>query len=320
MSASTASSPSIARCWAIWPCSLGDEAAAARHFAEHAALAAAISEKLWDDERGVFANRLTDGAFIRPIAPTSFYPLAAGAATAEQAEALVSGWLDAPERFGGAFGLPSITRDDPAFADNVYWRGRIWGPMNFWTYTGLRRAGLDAAAAGVARRGQALFDLSWRDRLCGENYNADHGAIFDGSDADGFYAWGALLPLATVSEIVSLDPWSGLSLTPSAAEGGIGPVATPAGALTLAAQSGAWTVSRAGVPALSGDLSGRLTSVEIGADRIAATLAPQPRDGAVTTCGRAIVRATLDGAPLAPAGDRLAIPAAAGPRRLILET
>ena len=50
-------------------------------------------------------------------------------------------------KFGGAFGLPSVTRDDPAYGDNVYWRGRIWGPLNFWTYQALRRAGLDGEAA-----------------------------------------------------------------------------------------------------------------------------------------------------------------------------
>ncbi len=27
--------------------------------------------------------------------------------------------------------LPSIARNDVAYKDNVYWRGRIWGPMNF---------------------------------------------------------------------------------------------------------------------------------------------------------------------------------------------
>ncbi len=33
-------------------------------------------------------------------------------------------WLDDPKAFGGEHRLPSVTRDDPAYHDNVYWRGR----------------------------------------------------------------------------------------------------------------------------------------------------------------------------------------------------
>jgi len=30
--------------------------------------------------------------------------------------------------------IPSIAIDDPAFPDQDYWRGRIWGPMNYLVY------------------------------------------------------------------------------------------------------------------------------------------------------------------------------------------
>ena len=56
-----------------------DEAAA---FADRAAaLAERVRGRLWDDERGIFANRRWDGRFVRSLAPTSFYPLVAGVAT-----------------------------------------------------------------------------------------------------------------------------------------------------------------------------------------------------------------------------------------------
>ena len=93
---------------------------------------------------------MLDGNFVAPLAPTSFYPLIAGIGSPEEHAALVERYLRATDKFGGAFGLPSVTRDDPAYGDNVYWRGRIWGPLNFWTYQGLRRAGLDGEAAGKA--------------------------------------------------------------------------------------------------------------------------------------------------------------------------
>ena len=43
-----------------------------------------------------------------------------------------------PVEFWGEWVIPSIARNDPAFYDQNYWRGRIWGPMNFLVYLGLR--------------------------------------------------------------------------------------------------------------------------------------------------------------------------------------
>lgn len=165
-----------------------------------------IAEWLWDEDRGVYANRMLDGTFVPSIAPTSFFPMAAGVATEDQAARMIEGYLNNPVKFGGEYGLPSVTRDDPAYHDNVYWRGRIWGPLNFWTYVGLRRARRDAEAAALADRSRRLYEQSWRERLCGENYNADTGAVHDQPDTDGFYAWGALLPALSVLEE---RPWDG---------------------------------------------------------------------------------------------------------------
>ncbi len=173
------------------------------------ALRARIRDDLWDPERAVFANRLWSGRFVRSLAPTSFYPLLAGAANDAQRAALLA-LLDDETRFGGAFGLPSVSRDDPAYDDNVYWRGRAWPPLNFLVYHGLRRCGANGHAARLAAAGQRMFDAAWsRERQCAENYNAATGAVTDQPDTDTFYGWGALLPWLAVAEIVQVDPWSG---------------------------------------------------------------------------------------------------------------
>ena len=44
-----------------------------------------------------------------------------------------------PKEFWGEWALPSIARNDPAFGDQNYWRGRIWAPMNFLVYLALCR-------------------------------------------------------------------------------------------------------------------------------------------------------------------------------------
>ncbi|HEX6102985.1 MAG TPA: trehalase family glycosidase, partial [Alphaproteobacteria bacterium] len=149
------------------------------------------------------------GKFVRAIAPTSFFPLLAGAATSEQAQAMVR-LLHDPAKFGGDWLLPSVTRDDPAFHDNVYWRGRIWPPLNFLVWLGLKRAGFAAEAAALAENGWRLFQRAWAMRKCPENFSAVTGEAFDQPDTDSFYGWGALMPFISLANdepgMIHLDP------------------------------------------------------------------------------------------------------------------
>jgi Mannosylglycerate hydrolase MGH1-like glycoside hydrolase domain len=159
------------------------------------ALAALVREHLWDDQRGIFANRLWSGSFVRSVAPTSFYPMTAGIATPEQAERMVREHLLDPSRFGGDWPVAGTPHEDPAAADNVYWRGRAWPPFNYLVFLGLRRYGYEAEARALAERSGAMFDLGWRNRRSYENFNQRTGEGGDSSDSDSFYTWGALLPL-----------------------------------------------------------------------------------------------------------------------------
>ncbi|MBV5325342.1 MAG: glycoside hydrolase family 37, partial [Rhodospirillaceae bacterium] len=65
---------------AAWAKSLGDQATADRLLTRANALRARIGADLWDDGRQIFANRRWSGDFVRALAPTSCYPLLAGAA------------------------------------------------------------------------------------------------------------------------------------------------------------------------------------------------------------------------------------------------
>ncbi|MFT8719247.1 MGH1-like glycoside hydrolase domain-containing protein [Acetobacter sp.] len=194
----------------------------------------AISDVLWDAERGVFANRQRGGGpFVKSIGPTSLYPLICGAATEEQTERLVALLMD-PEVFGGRFMLPNVSRDDPAFHDNVYWRGRIWPNVNYFVWQGLRRYGLDKAATALVNSSMDLFDLSWKEkRISGENYNADTGLADDQADTDLFLSWGAMLPLIGVSDVMEMSPWHGWCVSWDGSPGRLGPVTSPVGAVVL---------------------------------------------------------------------------------------
>ena len=94
---------------------------------------------LWDERSGIFLNKdLHTGQFSTRLSPTNFYPMLAHAATADQAKVMIEKHLLNPNEFWGEWVIPSIAREDPAFGDQNYWRGRIWGPMNYLFYLGLR--------------------------------------------------------------------------------------------------------------------------------------------------------------------------------------
>jgi len=152
-------------------------------------------QTLWDEPTGIFLNRNLDtGAPIRRLAPNNFYPLLAKVATPLQAGRMVREHLLNPAEFGGTWMIPSIARSDPAFKDQDYWRGRIWGPMNYLVYLGLENYDEPAARRELARKSRQLFDQEWSaNGHVHENYNALTGSGDDVSSSDRFYHWGALL-------------------------------------------------------------------------------------------------------------------------------
>jgi glycogen debranching enzyme len=118
----------------------------------------------------------------------------AKACTQAQAARMIKEHYYNPAEFYGEYVLPSIARNDPAFKDNDYWRGRIWGPMNFLIYLGMRNYDLAEARADLIAKSKALLMKTWlTNGTVFENYNAVTGEGNDVSNADGFYHWGALL-------------------------------------------------------------------------------------------------------------------------------
>jgi hypothetical protein len=159
-------------------------------------------QRLWDDSTGLFLNRRTDtGEFSPRLSPTLFYPLLAGAATPEQARRMIDGHFFNPQEFGGEWILPSCARNDPAYPEQDYWRGRIWAPMNFLVYLGLCRYDLAAARRALVEKSKALLLKEWREKgHVHENYCAETGQGCNSSNSDAFYHWGGLLGLITVME------------------------------------------------------------------------------------------------------------------------
>lgn len=193
-------------CLGLIASELGEESKAAFYRERCEGLRHSIRERLWDEERGLFVDRFWDGRFSDHLAASGFYPLLAGIPTAAQADRMLAKLLD--ERlFWGRFVLPSISRSDPAFGDQQYWRGSIWPPINYLVCQGLRRYGFDGAAAELSARSLDLFLSSFRDfQLCRENFDSRTGA----GGGQRHQSWGPLFALLGVEEFVDWTPWEGL--------------------------------------------------------------------------------------------------------------
>ncbi len=161
---------------------------------------------LWDSHAGIFLNKdLHTGEFSHRLSPTNFYPLLAKAATPEQADEMITKHLLNPDEFWGERVLPAIARNDPAFKDQDYWRGRIWGPMNYLVYLGLLNYDSPTAVRArkqLAEKSMALFLQEWTEK---GHVHENYSAMGDDSDtvrsSDRFYHWGALLGLIQYAEM-----------------------------------------------------------------------------------------------------------------------
>lgn len=158
--------------------------------------------ELWDENTGLFLNRRTDtGAFEYRLSPTHFYPLLAKVPTDSQASRMIDEHFFNPEEFWGDWILPSCARNDPAYGDQEYWRGRIWAPMNWLVYLGLRRYDLSDAQEVLVNKSKALLLKEWRDHgHVHENYCSNTGEGCNATRSDAFYHWGGLLGLISLIE------------------------------------------------------------------------------------------------------------------------
>lgn len=158
-------------------------------------------QTLWDAESGMFLNRdLVTGALSHRIGPTNFYAGFCPSVTKEQAASLSAHYFD-PAEFYGEFVIPTIARNDPAYADQMYWRGRIWAPTNFLAYLAFRRMGASAVCRDLSEKSVALILQEWRKfGHIHENYSGDDGWGCPNPRSDKFYHWGGLLTLIALIE------------------------------------------------------------------------------------------------------------------------
>jgi len=165
-----------------------------------------INRNLWNKDKNFYFDKFWNGKFSEHKAASNFYPLIAGIPDRKKAKNILSHLLN-PEEFWGEYVIPTISRDNPAFKDQQYWRGTIWPPTNYLVYQGLKRYKFDKAASNFAIKSAKLFMESWEKyRLCRENYNSITGK----GGGQRYQSWGPLFALILLEDFVDYTPFEGL--------------------------------------------------------------------------------------------------------------
>jgi hypothetical protein len=152
--------------------------------------AKAVQERMWDPKTQFFYSLDRDSHAKIPVRTIQgFLTLTCGAATHEQAEALVKQLQD-PKQWWAEYPVPTVALDDPKFGANAMWRGDMWPATTYLVACGLHRYGYHDVARQLAERMRRLIN----DHGINERYNALTGrAIGDPGVAMTCSAWPLLV-------------------------------------------------------------------------------------------------------------------------------
>jgi putative isomerase len=193
---------------------LGDPAAANRRRRQAQDLADAMHEHLWDERDGTFysadlslrpidpadwlhrgAPRTWSSLLLRIDSWSSFLPLWAGLATAEQAERMLARTRDT-RTFSAAYGIRSLSRLEKMYdlrpSNNPSnWLGPVWGMSNYLVFRGLVKYGFVSDARDLAEKTVRLFGLDLETAgALHEFYHPDTGEPIM---TRGFLNWNCLV-------------------------------------------------------------------------------------------------------------------------------
>ena len=109
-----------------------------------------INALMWNEQDGMYYDRLFDGTQTGVASPFSFLPMFAGICSQEQADKMVKVLLD-ESRFWTALPIPTMPRNSENF-DVDMWRGCSWLNINYFIILGLRKYGYFDVAEELRRR------------------------------------------------------------------------------------------------------------------------------------------------------------------------
>lgn len=186
---------------------IGKPEDARRHRGEESAMKRRINGRLWNEELGIYCSRFwnkadgTPGEFLTRITPANFYPLICGAPDHIRARRVL-GIMTDPRQFWGEWILPTVSRSDPDFLEQDYWRGTIWGPVNYLVFQGIKQYAPPKLKAAFAQKSVHLFMNNWlANGYCGENFLSIRGSVAGNHN----YTWGALMCMVGLESVVDIS-------------------------------------------------------------------------------------------------------------------
>lgn len=130
---------------------LGLPTATERWRRRSAELGELIRGLLWYEKDGMFYDRdIETGKWNRIKTVSSFWPMTAGVASADQTNRMVEN-LSNPKSFFTTLPVPSVAIDDPTFELDC-WRGPTWLSQTYWVMRGLHRCGYHDLAKDIGTR------------------------------------------------------------------------------------------------------------------------------------------------------------------------
>lgn len=155
------------------------------HFAllHHDLIKKAMREKLFED--GVFWNAW-DADYKRvPVATWAhFAPLFADLYTQEEADVLMERHFHNQDTFRAPYGIRTVSKTEPSYRPNDFWRGPIWFAPHWFIYKGLRAYGYKDDARYLERASLGLLERhGFR-----EYFNPETGQAYGAKN----FTWGTL--------------------------------------------------------------------------------------------------------------------------------
>lgn len=168
---------------------------------ERDALRKWVLTHMWDEESGFFFDLDRHHQKTNVMSIASYWALLSGVATQRQAELMVKQLFN-PHTFFLDNVIPGLSKSDPEYGKDLYWKGGVWASTNWMVFEGLRKYGYHLEAHLLAKR---YLDAVIRDfektHTLWEVYESSGGEHMSYARPD-FVGWSGMIPTAVVYEFV----------------------------------------------------------------------------------------------------------------------
>jgi glycogen debranching enzyme len=158
---------------------------AGEHFAllHEGLIKEAMRERLFSD--GVFWSAADhDYKPIKVSTWAHFAPLFADLYTKAEADALMEKYFNDSGAFRSQFGIRTVSKQEPSYRPDGFWRGPVWFAPHWFIYKGLRAYGYKDEAKFIQRANLALLERNGFR----EYFNPETGEAYGATD----FTWGTL--------------------------------------------------------------------------------------------------------------------------------